>query len=182
MDNTYTQNTHAPRTILPLVMPLVSPRSVVDWGCNRGFWLEEALNLGAEHVQGFDMIRYDDLFRIPQQSFRQVDFEKDTPTSKADLGISLENIEHVSPARADILHAAICDSCDTVLFSGATVGQGGTHHVNERNHSYWHTKFAREGFVMMDIVRWCIKDDPNIYQWYKDNIFLYTRVPLPVRR
>tara|TARA_R110000772_G_scaffold266171_1_gene388290 strand:+ start:6348 stop:6893 length:546 start_codon:yes stop_codon:yes gene_type:complete len=180
MINKYTEDTYAPRTILPLVMNLVKPKTVVDWGCNRGFWLGEALNLGAEVIHGFDMIGYDEHFRIPERFFSQIDFEKSSPGFPCNLGISLENIEHVSPYQADLLHDEICKSCDVVLFSGATIGQGGTHHVNECHHSYWHSRFALKGFVMYDLIRWCIKDDPDIYPWYKDNIFLYSKIPLPI--
>ncbi len=179
MNTEFLSYTTAPKTILPLVLPVVKPKSVVDWGCNRGFWLEECKNLGVEEVHGFDMINYDRDFRIPKENFTQANFEQHIPTKKADFGICLENIEHVSPSRADALHQNICESCDVVLFSGAVIGQGGTHHVNERNHSYWHTKFAQAGFLLLDVVRWGIIDDPNIYSWYKDNTFLYTKVPLP---
>tara|TARA_A200000159_G_scaffold77146_1_gene71440 strand:- start:428 stop:973 length:546 start_codon:yes stop_codon:yes gene_type:complete len=179
MNNNHSEYTYAPRTILPVLMNIVKPTSVTDWGCNRGYWLEEAKNLGAKSVKGFDMIDYDSEFRISSSEFKQTNFEEEAPLNVSDLGISLENIEHVSTQKANCLHDAICDSCDVVLFSGAVPGQGGTSHVNEQPHSYWHSRFARKGFLLYDFVRWCIYDDPNIYSWYKDNTFLYSRVPLP---
>jgi|13_taG_2_1085334.scaffolds.fasta_scaffold09351_2 hypothetical protein len=175
----YISYTVAPKTILPLILPIVKPQSVTDWGCNRGFWLEECKNSGINKIHGFDMCEYDADFRIPKKDFTQVNFEEKSPQKKADLGIWLENVEHISPIRADELHESICKSCDTVLFSGATPGQGGDEHVNERPHSYWHSKFAHAGFLLLDAIRWSIIDNPNIFSWYQGNTFLYTKIPLP---
>jgi hypothetical protein len=60
-----------------------------------------------------------------------------------------------------------------VLFSAATPGQGGEHHVNERPYSYWRELFSDRGYVMFDLIRPFVAADGSVEPWYRYNAFIY---------
>ena len=169
----------SPRTIVPMVMALTKPRKVADWGCNCGVWLKTFKDCGCK-IQGFDVLPWDETSHLERSEFRQADFEKGVPIHKCDLALCLENAEHVAEEWANDLIDALCESAPIVMFSAATPGQGGDHHVNEQPHSYWHRKFFERGYGLFDWIRWAVMDDPAVYKWYRDNLFIYSRLPLPI--
>lgn len=63
-----------------------------------------------------------------------------------DVAISMEVAEHLPKRYADRLVGLLAALAPTVVFSGATPGQGGMDHVNEQPHEYWITKFEARGF------------------------------------
>ena len=64
---------------------------------------------------------------------------------------------------------------DAVLFSAATVGQGGEHHINERPLRFWQQLFTDEGFVAFDAIRPHLRSDLSVEPWYRYNAVLYVR-------
>jgi len=168
----------APRVIVPLIMALFKPRTVGDWGCHRGYWLQAFRRQGVSELQGFDGRSYDDQFVIPEQCFQTVDFEVSIPSYACDLAVSLETAEHIEEARADEFVQALTESAPLVLFSAAVPGQGGDGHVNEQPHSYWHKKFAAHGFIVLDVIRPCLanESDDSVFPWYRNNLFIYKAV------
>lgn len=173
------ENSYTPNVVVPLVMGLVKPESVGDWGCNCGVWLDAFRRNGVEILFGYDMLPHNPGWLVKAEEFKQVNFEEGVPVRKCDLAVSLENAEHIDGRWADDLIDALTESAPVVLFSAATPGQGGDHHVNEQPHSYWHYKFMKRGYGFVDWIRWAIRDDPKVFKWYRDNIFLYTSRPLP---
>jgi hypothetical protein len=171
----------SPSVIVPLVMALVKPTSVVDWGCNSGVWLDSFKLHGVEQVHGLDVWPWDKNCHIEKEEFTQVNFEQEIPIRKCDLALNLENAEHLSESRADVLVDALTKSSPTILFSAATPGQGGDCHYNEQPHSYWHYKFIHKGFMLYDPIRWAIRDSPKVEWWYKNNMFIYSRIFLPMK-
>ena len=171
------KHTESPSVIAPIVMAYFNPKSVVDYGCNIGVWLQAFKDLGAKEVHGYDVWERGENSCLTAGEFDQVNFEVDIPVKKSDLAINLENAEHVSEARADVLIDALTSSAPVVLFSAATPGQGGDHHLNEQPHEYWHYKFATRGYIMYDTIRWAVRGNPKVSWWYKNNIFLYVRSP-----
>ena len=179
---TYTQS---PAVIAPIVWGLCrGPLKVVDYGCNAGWWLEAFAQLGSTELIGFDVaeLEPDAPLRLMldqgyppgcHSQFNQVDFEETVPVCCADLAISLENAEHISERRADLLVQRLCGS-RAVLFSAATPGQGGDGHINEQWHQYWHRKFAANGFAFHDVIRPMVENDEQVLPWYRANCFLYT--------
>lgn len=171
---------YAPLRIAPLVYQITGkPKSVGDWGSNAGYWLDRFRKLGVEKVKGFDRCARIEEGLLNDEEFEQVDFEDQIPAWKCDLAICLENAEHVSPERAPVLLDTLAESAPIVFFSAAVPGQGGSDHINEQPHSYWHYEFGIRGFAYFDLIRWAISDDYRIFQWYRNNSFLYSRIPLP---
>ena len=92
-----------------------------------------------------------------------------------DLVQTLEVAEHLDEASADTFVDSLARHGDTILFSAAIPGQGGTHHVNEQWPSYWAEKFARAGYTAYDVIRPRIWADPQVQVWYRQNMLLFAR-------
>lgn len=60
-----------------------------------------------------------------------------------------------------------------MLFSAAIEAQGGTHHVNEQWPEYWIERFSEQGYQVLDVIRWCVWNDPSVTWWYKQNLLLF---------
>jgi 2-polyprenyl-3-methyl-5-hydroxy-6-metoxy-1,4-benzoquinol methylase len=82
------------------------------------------------------------------------DLERDAaealPThNRWDTVISMEVAEHLPPWAADRFLDLLSHLGDTIVFTAAAVGQGGTDHVNERPRSYWIKGFNIEDLRLM---------------------------------
>lgn len=65
---------------------------------------------------------------------------------KADLAICFEVAEHLEHEYADVFVDNLCELSDRILFTAATPGQGGRHHVNCQPFAYWFYKFESRGY------------------------------------
>jgi SAM-dependent methyltransferase len=164
--------------VLGRLYSLYRPTRVVDFGCGRGAWLAAAAELGAASVVGFDgdWIRQEALLD-PRIELHTIDFEGQLPrlSPRADLAISVEVAEHVSPRRADAFVEMLCAAADVIVFGGAAPNQGGTSHVNEQPASYWISKFGAQGYDAYDIFRGALWNEPRVEWWYRQNTLLYVR-------
>ena len=183
-ENRDRKTAYAAERILQLVLdscPDLSPvQSAVDVGCGTGTWLRQLSVLcGTEDIWGIDADYVNrDLLVIPPDHFIPRDLEERLPhTRRYDLAISMEVAEHLPASRADSFVEDLCALSDTVLFSAATVFQGGTHHLNEQRLSYWIAKFSEHGFEPFDIIRSQIWDDAGIPAWYRQNAVLFRKSP-----
>ncbi len=165
---------HAARTILSIVAEHLPFARVADVGCGTGTWLAAAMTLGAEEAFGYegawiDGVALDDARIV----LAQVDLERPLAGTAADLAISLEVAEHLSPERADSFVADLCAMAPAVLFGAAIPGQGGVSHVNEQWQSYWARMFAGMGYRAFDIIRPRLWSDDRIPAWYRQNAILF---------
>ena len=91
--------------IVPFIIQQISPKSIVDFGCGEGAWLNEALRYdNTINVLGLDG-EYINKKRleIPEKSFKAMDLRKPIVLDrKYDLAISTEVAEHLEEAFADI--------------------------------------------------------------------------------
>ena len=157
------------------------PASVIDIGCGTGTWLRAMIDRGTAEIVGVDGLQVDEkLLFIDKASIRHFDLNLPIDLQRQfDLVISLETAEHIEPANSDIFVDSIVAHGKSVLFSAASPGQGGTHHVNCQWPEYWQSLFNERGFVCNDDVRWLIWEDHRIEPWYRQN--LMTAVLDPVR-
>lgn len=158
-----------------------TPSSAIDIGCGVGTWAVELLEQGVPEVVGVDgdYVPRERLY-IPRENFFACDlnlgllkFDK-----KFDFCICLEVAEHLSPERADSFIADILEVSNSVLFSAAIPGQGGTHHINEQWQSYWVNKFNNQGFFVEFDIRSLIWESENVEFWYKQNMFFFSKKEL----
>lgn len=163
--------------VVPIVVDLVHPKTVVDVGCGSGTWLSVFRAIGIEDVLGVDGDWVDEnLLRIPRECFLRADLEKPLALDKRfDLVASLEVAEHLPPRCADTFVDSLCRLGQVILFSAAIPFQGGRNHVNEQWPEYWAQRFRRKGFAVADVIRRRIWTNPNVDWWYAQNTLLYVR-------
>jgi SAM-dependent methyltransferase len=163
------------RRIAPILLHLVSPRSVVDVGCGIGVWLRAFSENGVIYTKGLDgeHVQTSQLL-IDACDFLMVDLGSPFEISgRYDLAICLEVGEHLSSERAAPLVAALTDAAPIVLFSAAIPGQGGRNHINEQWPSYWRNLFEARKFTMLDILRPRVRNDDAVAWWYRQNIVIF---------
>jgi SAM-dependent methyltransferase len=167
------------RQVVPLVVQLLSPKSVVDVGCGIGAWLVEFRNAGVDDFLGIDgaYVNKSQLL-IEQNRFVSHDLTQplDIPAShrrQFDLAVSLEVAEHLDAKYAAQFVSGLASAAPAVLFSAAIPYQGGTHHVNEQWPTYWARLFAEHQFVAVDWVRPRLMNNPQVAYYYAQNSLLF---------
>jgi len=160
--------------IVPLVMDLVQPHSVVDLGCSTGPWLAAFRRRGIEDIVGVDgdWVPRNRL-QIPEECFYAHDLAQTIDLGRRfDLAVCIEVAEHLPSSRADGLVALLTRLAPAVLFSAAIPGQGGTGHVNEQWAGYWIDRFSQHGFTVVDCLRGRFWNDPRVESYYAQNMRL----------
>ncbi len=163
--------------IVPMVVDLIHPRSVVDVGCGAGHWLSVFMRRGIADIVGIDGGWIEpDLLKIPADRFLTCDLGQPLRLSRQfDLVVCLEVGEHLPVDAADGLVDSLTSLGPVVLFSAAIPQQGGVGHINEQWPEYWRSRFEKHGFEVLDCVRRRIWDDERVEAYYAQNIFLYVR-------
>jgi len=163
--------------IVPLVLQCINPRSVIDVGCGTGTWLSVFLELGIADMLGVDGDYVTkELLEIPADRF--LTFDLRTPfrlDRQFDLVVSLEVAEHLPPECADIFVDTLIRLGPVILFSAAIPLQGGTHHLNEQWPDYWAALFGRRGYILVDVLRTRVWQNPDSDFWYVQNILIFVR-------
>ncbi|MBU2648385.1 class I SAM-dependent methyltransferase, partial [bacterium] len=165
------------KVVVPLVMELVAPSSVIDIGCGVGIWLSVFREYGLENVMGIDGDHVDRSFlEIPDDCFRRHDlrlpFELD---SKFDLIMSLEVAEHLPPKCAEMFVDMLVRLGSVILFSAAIPFQGGENHMNEQWPEYWVKYFQLKKYVVIDCIRKKVWSDDQVDWWYAQNLLMFVQ-------
>jgi SAM-dependent methyltransferase len=161
--------------VMPRVLDLIRPDSIVDFGCGSGGWLATAAELGVDDIQGLDGPWVTpELLEIPRERFLAVDLGSPIELRRRfDLALCLEVAEHLPAKVAAILIVNLTTHSPVVLFSAAVPGQGGDGHVNEVWPSVWRELFKGRGFDCFDLLRGAIWEDREIEPWYRQNLLLF---------
>jgi SAM-dependent methyltransferase len=164
------------RAVVPHVMRLVNPATVVDVGCGVGTWAAVFAEHGAT-VTGIDGDYVDrKQLRIPDDRYLAADLAREIPaTERFDLAVSLEVGEHLPPQRSAGFVRDLVRLAPAVLFSAAIPHQTGTAHIAERWQSEWAAMFASEGYEPVDVIRPAVWDAADVDYWYVQNTILYAR-------
>lgn len=166
------------QVVVPLVMNLIRPQSVVDFGCGVGAWLRVFADNGITDLMGLDGDYVDrSALLFDFNRFRVADLEGQIQAlgRKFDLAVCLEVAEHLSARSAPGLIKQLTGAAPVVLFSAALPGQGGTRHVNERWPSYWRGLFAVHGYDRLDAIRPRVWRERGVEWWFKQNSYLFVR-------
>ncbi|OFW00512.1 MAG: hypothetical protein A3G20_08490 [Acidobacteria bacterium RIFCSPLOWO2_12_FULL_59_11] len=163
--------------MVPELIRLVCPKSVVDVGCGLGAWLAEFQKYGVADVLGIDGGWVDkNALNIQPELFLASDLCMPLLLSrKFDLALTLEVAEHLPSEAAEQFVSNLVALAPLVVFSAAIPYQGGDGHLNEQWPDYWATKFATFGYQSLDYLRFKFWDDHQIDWWYRQNIILYVR-------
>src|SRR4051812_34318565 len=95
--------------IVPLVLDLVRPQSVIDVGCGTGEWLSVCRQHGIVDLLGIDgdWVPRDRL-KIPREQFKVADLRRSFGAGRTfDLAMCVEVAEHLPPGAADALIATL---------------------------------------------------------------------------
>jgi SAM-dependent methyltransferase len=165
------------RGVVPLLMELVRPASVVDLGCGTGAWLQVFGEHGVEDVVGIDGPHVDRAqLRIPAERFVAADLSEPPKLERRfDLALSLEAVQYAPEAAAPRVVAALASWAPVVYFSSAVPHQTGGPGLNRQWPAYWAELFAREGLRCYDLLRARLWEHPQVDWWYAQNGLLFAR-------
>ena len=163
--------------IVPLILELLKPSSVVDIGCGSGEWLSVFNRYGVEDILGVDGNYVDrNSLAISSDKFLALDLTQPfTINRKFDLVVSLEVAEHLPIESAEIFIDSLTKLGSVILFSAAIPFQGGTHHVNEQWQEYWIELFSNKNYQVIDCIRPGVWQNENVEYWYAQNTFMFVR-------
>ena len=163
--------------IVPLILELLKPSSVVDIGCGSGEWLSVFNRYGVEDILGVDGNYVDrNSLAISSDKFLPLDLTQPfTINRKFDLVVSLEVAEHLPAESAENFIDSLTKLGSLILFSAAIPFQGGTHHVNEQWQTYWIELFSNKNYEVIDCVRPLVWQNQNVEYWYAQNTFVFVR-------
>lgn len=165
------------RQVMPIVLDLLRPTSIVDIGCGAGYWLAAAVDLGVTDVLGVEgEWALKTKLAIPREKFLVHDLT--TPLGldrKFDMAVSLEVAEHLPDSHARAFVQMLCEAADKVFFSAAIPGQGGRRHLNEQWPGYWAGLFGEFGFNCFDVLRPRIWNNPRVLWYYAQNSLIFAR-------
>ncbi|WP_153799446.1 class I SAM-dependent methyltransferase [Foetidibacter luteolus] len=167
----------SPQVIVPMLLKLLQPSSVVDVGCGLGAFLHVFQQNGIENILGIDGEWVDrSQLLIPADKFLVTDLEhKIRVAQKFDLVVSLEVGEHLADNAAEVFVESLTSLGDVIVFSAALPHQRGQNHINEQSFSYWVKKFAEKGFHVHDIFRPYWWNDTRVAWCYRQNMFLFVK-------
>jgi SAM-dependent methyltransferase len=161
--------------VVPLVIELVAPASIIDVGCGEGTWLSVFREHGVTDVCGVDGEYVDrQRLEIPVSCFLARDLTQPLQLNRCyDLAMSLEVAEHLPSQCSELFVESLVRLAPIVLFSAAAPYQGGAQHVNEQWPAYWADRFARHDYLPVDCLRRILWSRDNVEWWYAQNLFLY---------
>ena len=161
--------------IVPMVIELVRPTSIVDVGCGTGEFLSLFQDRGVQEILGIDGMYVErSQLAIPQENFRAVDLGTPFTLDRTyDLAVCLEVAEHLEPTAASNFIASLTRLAPIILFSAAIPLQDGYHHVNEQWPDYWAQLFREQGFLPVDAIRKRIWHNRRVEDYYRQNILLF---------
>ncbi len=165
------------KEIVPLILELIHPMSVIDVGCGVGTWLSVFKECGVRDIMGVDGDHIDKkMLQIPQERFLSFDLSEPLRMDRQfDLVVSLEVAEHLPSKCAERFVDSLVRLGPVILFSAAIPFQGGVHHINEQWPDYWVKYFQQKEYVVIDCIREKVWQDTNVEMWYAQNILMFVR-------
>jgi hypothetical protein len=173
--------------VVPAVIDLVAPKTVVDVGGGEGWWGQEFRRHECQvvvldsSVPEMDPVEVDVGMMVPGEiQYRHLDLADPRgqmipfpPSGRYDLAVCLEVAEHLPEERAEGLVHALCDLAPVVLWSAAIPGQGGRGHINEQWPEYWAGHFWNNNMLATSAIREAFWDDYRVEPWYRQNMLFY---------
>ena len=169
----------AAEQVVPHVLQLFGPDSVIDVGCGIGTWLSVFRGLGVREITGVDGAYVDrQQSLIDPESFVAADLAKPLrlPASIRQhyaLAVSLEVAEHLPESAASGFVQTLTGLAPVVLFSAAIPHQGGDNHINEQWPDYWVRLFDEHGYKALDCMRDKFWNNAEVAYYYAQNMLVF---------
>lgn len=171
---------NAPR-IAESILADLRPQSVVDVGCGTGALLAALQSRGCE-VLGLEnsaaALRY---CRARDLRVMAFDLRRDmiVELPRFDVAVSMEVAEHLPESCAERYLRVLTGLSDSVVFTAAQPGQGGTDHVNEQLPSYWISRSETLGYEFQETLseRWrkAWREAGTVRKWYWRNLMIFRK-------
>lgn len=163
--------------VVPLVLEIIQPKSIIDVGCGTGTWLSVFRDHGVEDIWGIDGDYVSkQMLHIPEERYLTLDLRQPARLERQfDLVVSLEVGEHLPTEVADTFVDSLVGLGPVVLFSAAIPFQVGTNHINTQWPEYWVALFERRGYLVIDALRKRIWQNGKVKYWYAQNMLLFAR-------
>lgn len=177
-------NNQSAEIVVPIIINLFSPKSIIDVGCGLGNWLSVFKKHGISDILGVDG-EWINGENIEIETGNILIYDLTTPLNlnrKFDLAISLEVAEHIDEKFTDVFIESLTSASDTIVFSAAVPFQGGHNHINLQWQSYWIEKFRLQGYACYDLIRPEIWTNPNVFYWYKQNMLVFSKIKLNLQK
>lgn len=161
--------------MVPMVVELLEPDSVIDVGCGVGTWLEAYRACGIKDILGLDGDYVDrEKLRVNPAEFKATDLTGEFNIDRTfDLVQSLEVAEHLDRVFAEEFVARLVELGPVILFSAAVPYQLGTRHMNEQFLPYWRDLFERHDYRLVDCFRPRVWSNENVEVCYRQNAVLF---------
>ena len=164
------------KEIVPLLLELFSPQSVVDMGCGLGQFLSVFRDCGMRDILGVEGEWVKEVLNPLPDWLLVHNLEEPLVLKKSyDLVLCLEVAEHLDYKFSETLVQSLTKASSRIVFSAAIPGQGGTGHINLQSPEYWARKFADYGFFLEHDLRSRIWKNSKIAPWYRQNLLIYAR-------
>jgi SAM-dependent methyltransferase len=163
--------------VVPLLLQLFSPRSVVDVGGGGGHWAAACLAGGVRDVLAVDGPWAPATARAaPPARFLEHDLSSPLFLERTfDLALCLETAEHLPASAAPEIVRVLTEAAPVVAFSAALPGQGGDGHINEQPASYWARLFDARDYLCFSDLRRRIWNDEAVEVWYRQNLLCFVQ-------
>jgi hypothetical protein len=123
-------------------------KSVVDFGCAQGYYLEGFQRAGAK-VQGFEY-SYDAAKQfipdVVDDFVSMGDVSDLLECIDRDTSFSIEVAEHILPEKSEAFADNLAGATRQIILSAAQPGSKGTGHINNRPNKFWFDLLEERGF------------------------------------
>jgi SAM-dependent methyltransferase len=162
--------------IVPFLVDLIKPQSVIDVGCGVGSWLAVFLELGVRDILGVDVGYLDrSLLKISEVFFKTVDLKKPLSIDRSfDLVLCLEVAGYLPEKDVEVFLNSLVGLGPVILFSSAIPFQDlSGFQVNQQWQDYWVKHFQSRNYVAIDCLREKVWDNANVAYWFSQNMLLF---------
>ncbi|MBF2066005.1 MAG: methyltransferase domain-containing protein [Calothrix sp. C42_A2020_038] len=161
--------------LIEYITQVCHPQKVLDLGCGQGFFVKYLRDIGID-AWGVEAEDLTSVFKAPGYQIQQDLSHPFDLNERYDLVICLEVVEHIHRKFEDIVFDNIVKHMSKyLLFSGATPGQQGTGHINERLQSHWFSQLSKRGLTLrhQDSVHARLN---SRLPWYIKNVSLWEMI------
>ena len=166
------------KEILPLILQLIKPTSIIDVGCGTGTWLSVCKELGVEDIFGIDGSYVDKgMLLFSEDRFIAANLTEPLKVGRTfDLVISMEVAEHIPKKYEELFINSLVSLGPAILFSADIPHRGGIGHVNEQWQDHWARLFKERDYEVIDYIRPLVWNNKEVMWWYAQNTLLYVRM------